>query len=330
MRGWLYGLLDETMLPMLKLITPGYRRRLAPFRPAGTCDLEALGAVSAPHVVQRSPDRPWRGYQVESFRFASPTDCLCPECEAVTGRLLLGTPDAPWAVVVPGYATGAFPPHSYSLFQEKQGLALLQQGINVALIDLPLHMKRRQPGRSSGERFFSPDLAWTQAAFRQAAADVIALVRWLETVSGRRVALWGTSLGGCIAGLAAVRLPDLAAVALMEPLDNPGDVMARLRGTWEIRAELRRAGLEPEHLPAALRGVAPSSYEPAVARERLLFVTPLWDRVVHTPLQEAFWQAWGAPKRLSVNAGHITAANDFRLNSRVAGFLAGWLFDRNR
>ncbi|HEY3368477.1 MAG TPA: hypothetical protein VGK74_25765 [Symbiobacteriaceae bacterium] len=329
MRRWISERLDDAMLPLLKLASPGYRGRLAPYRAAEPCDLCDLDHIRPPEDVAVFDEPAWRGYRVQGYCYPSPVDCRREENNAVHGRLIIVDEAAPWALVVPGYATGAFPPKGYSLFQDVQGLALLEQSINVALIDLPFHLKRKQRGQLSGEGFFSPDLGETQTAVRQATADAISLVRWLEQRSGRPVGLWGTSLGGCIAGLVAARVASLAGVVLMEPLDNPGSVLAALPGTWEIRELLVPHGVEAEHLEEAFKSVAPSSYPPAVPRERILFVTPLWDRVVPTRFQEAFWEAWGKPERILWKAGHITMATNRALNTQASQFLSRWILNRS-
>jgi pimeloyl-ACP methyl ester carboxylesterase len=323
---WFSERLDDAILPLLKVLSPGYSSRLARFRPAEPIEISSLGAIVAPQGVQLTETAPWRGYRVQTFQFTSPVACERQENRAAHGRLISGSPYAPWAVIVPGYATGALPPYGYSLFQTVQGRSLLERGLNVALLDLPYHLKRKPQGYLSGEGFFSPDLKETQSVVRQAAADLIGLVRWLEDRSGRPVALWGTSLGGCVAGLAATQLPELGALGLMEPLDNPGDVMAVLSSTREIREELARHGLPPTELPEALQAVAPSSYPPALPRERILFVTPQWDQIVPTRFQEAFWEAWGRPERIRAEGSHVTVASSRYYTRQVADFLEGWLY----
>jgi pimeloyl-ACP methyl ester carboxylesterase len=320
---WFAERMDDAMLPLLKLLSPGYRRRLPSYREASACEIAPLGALAAPEAVSIMGETDWRGFRMYRYQFESPVQCQCDHNRSVSGRLIETESNAPWLVVVPGYSTGAIWPHNYSFFQDVQGLAALQRGLNVALIDLPFHLSRKPPGRLSGEGFFSPDLEETQQAFRQAAADTIALVRWLQERSGRPVGLWGTSLGGCVAGLAATQLADLSAVVLMEPLDNPGDVLASLAGTREIREELARSGLLPEQIPERLQSVAPSSYPSAVPPERLLFITPQWDRVVPTRFQEAFWTAWGKPDRILVPATHTTTAANRTVCAAAAEFLAG-------
>lgn len=321
MRRWISEYLDDAFLPLLKIISPGFRRRMPPFRPAGACDMESLADLQAPDEVSLVPEPAWRGFESLNYRFESPVDCGCAENSKVSGRLLIADREAPWTLIVPGYATGALPPFGYSLFQDVQGRALLERGFNVALIDTPFHMSRKRPGCLSGEGFFSPDLQEMQSTFRQAAADSIALVRWLRREFGRPVSIWGTSLGGCIAGLTATQERDLAAVVLMEPLDNPGDALRVLPACHEIRSEVIRHGMDPEHIPQALQGVAPSSYRPSVPAERILFVTPLWDRVVPTQFQVNFWEAWGKPRRIAIQSGHVTLAANRALTAQIVDFI---------
>lgn len=322
LRRWVSERMDRYVFELIKLVYRGYRRRMPPYRPVTACDIPALGSLAAPEVVDLQPVAPWKGYGVQEFRFPSPAECGCEENSHVSGRLLTAAPGAPWALVVPGYSTGALPPYDYGIFQETQGLSLLTRGINVALIALPYHLDRKRSGYGSGEGFFSPDLADMQATFSQAAADCIALVRWLQARSGRAVGIWGTSLGGNVAGLVATQVADLAAVVLMEPLDNPGDTLRDHYSSREIRLRLADAGVSPDTLTESLAQVAPSSYPPAVAGDRILFVSPLWDGIIPFPYQDALWEAWGRPERITVDAGHLTMPLDAALNARIADFMA--------
>ncbi|MFZ5816650.1 MAG: alpha/beta hydrolase [Bacillota bacterium] len=328
MRKWISDRIDDAMLPLLKLFAPGYRRRLPPYRPTAELPRHALTPLAQslrPVELRLAAEPPWRGFKSERFTFVSPFEGGPEHNRLVRGRLLHAGHEAPWAVVVPGYATGATPPHNYGPFQERQGWALLRCGVSVALIDLPYHLSRRAPGRASGEGFFSPDLQATQEAVLQSALDLIALIRWLRRHTGRPVALWGISLGGCIAGLAASQVAELSGLLLMEPLDNPGDIMASLPATREIREVLAAHGVESSGLHRFFAGVAPSSYQPAVARERILFVTADWDRVVRAEFQEAFWERWGRPARIRRPAGHVLLITDRAVNEQAAEVLAGWL-----
>lgn len=327
MRRWISEVLDDAMLPFLKTCSPGYNRRLPPFRPAGDCDIAALSAIQAPEDMVLTPEPAWRGWKVDRFQFTSPIDSCDPEDKTVTGRLITSDPKAPWVLIVPGYAAGALWPHGFGIYQDMQGRALAERGLNAALICTPFHFSRKRPGCISGEGFFSPDLSRTQAAVQQAAADAIALLRCLKGQFGARVGIWGTSLGGCISGLVCTQLPDLSAAVLMEPLDNPGTPIAVLPGSEEIRSALALAGVPAQEVPGQLACVAPSSYTPAIPTDCILFVTPLWDRVVPAQFQEALWEAWGRPQRIVRPAGHVVLAANRPVADEVATFLARKLHD---
>lgn len=324
MRALLHRQLDSLLLPLLRLAAPGYRQRALRYRPPGPCDTGCLAHVQAPPpaAVQTAPAGSWQGWPGQRFVFPSPLDCGCPESRHTAGLALTARPGAPWVVIVPGFATGLRRPADFGLYLRHQARALLERGVNVALIEPPLHMSRRRQGCVSGEGLFQADLHLMQAAILQGAADVIATVRWLQQRHGAPVGVWGTSLGGCLAGLAATQLPDLAALVLQEALDNPGTPLAAVPA---FRAEFRRlsaGALAPDAVPAALAAVAPSRHRPALPGDRILFIIPIWDQVVPASAQEAFWQAWGSPPCWRVPAGHLTAVMDRRLAQRVAGHLA--------
>jgi len=319
--------MDEYVFEFVKLYYRGYRRRMPAYRPAGACDLSVLSGLEAPADFDLQPAAGWKSYGVQELRFPSPVPCACPENATVAARLLTASAGAPWTLIIPGYSTGAVPPYDYGFFQDIQALALLTRGINVALIALPYHLgRKRSGGYGSGEGFFSPDLADMQATFLQAAADGIALVRWLQTQSSRPVGVWGTSLGGNVAGMIATRVTDVGAVVLMEPLDNPGDTLRIHYASREIRRALKVAGESAEVLTDALRWLAPSSHRPAVSVDRILFISPLWDRVIPFQFQNAFWEAWDRPERITVAAGHLTMPPDGGLNALIADFISRRVF----
>lgn len=328
MLRWIHGFLDDAMLPLLKVMAPGYKERLGSFRACEDCAVDHLGSTPAPAEVSLSQRRSWRGWTVTDFQFDNPVDCCPWDDQRVSGRLVIHDPTAPWVLVVPGYSTGALPPHDYSFFQTMHSRAVLERQLNAALISLPFHLRRRRPRRLSGEGFFSPDLVQTQTAILQGLADVISTLRWLAGWNEQPVGLWGTSLGGCIAGLAATQVPELGALVLMEPLDNPGDPIAVLPGSQEIRDVLAGHGVQPEEIPRLLRSVAPSTYSPAIAQERILMLTPEWDRVVPTRFQEQLWERWGRPPRIRFEAGHVGLATDRKATAAAADFLSSHLSGR--
>lgn len=319
---WVHGTLDNCMLPLLKVLSPGYHRRFPSYQSAGHWHPECLSSVSTPSHVQIQDEVDWRGWRSQQYRFKIQVSGCHTEEAMAGGRLILANPHAPWTVIVPGLATGAIRSHGFGIFQFRQARALLEQGINVALMRLPMHMDRAMPGHTSGEGFFSPDLHRTQLSIAQGAAEALATVRWLMQDFNRPTALWGTSLGGCISGLAATCEPNLAALVLMEPLDNPGDPLAVLAGSDDIRRIALEAGIVPQQLPEELRSVAPSTYQPAISTDRILFVTPMWDRVVPSQFQEAFWTAWGRPERLTIPAGHLTLGGNRHVAQTVSEFVA--------
>lgn len=326
MRSLLCGLLDELLFPLLKVVNPGHRHRLAPYRPATeACDLRALRELPPPAQVEVRANGTAGGARAYGFRFESGVPCEDPENRMVTGRLLEVDERAPWVVIVPGYATGAFR-SGYGPFERTHAQAVLRRGINAALIDLPYHVGRRRPGTFSGEPFFSADLNRTAQALMQAAADTQALVRWLSTRAP--VGLWGTSLGGCVGGLTAVICDRLEAVVLMEPLDNAGDVLGHGRFARDVRQTLAEAGVSPQEITRSLASVAPSRYQPAVAKERLLFLIPAYDRIIPVSLQERFWRSWGEPKRVVLRHGHVTAVSNRGAAQAAVAFLANWLLPR--
>jgi pimeloyl-ACP methyl ester carboxylesterase len=154
------------------------------------------------------------------------------------------------------------------------------RGLDVALFVLPFHGVRGRPD-GGVPPFPGSDPRFTNEGFRQAVADLRALMAVLRERGAPAVGVMGMSLGGYTTALLATLERELAFAVPLIPLASVADFareQGRL-GTGE-HAALQHAALE-----AANHIVSPLARPRAIARERVLIVGAEADQV--TPISHA-------------------------------------------
>jgi hypothetical protein len=76
-------------------------------------------------------------------------------------------------------------------------------GVSALRLTMAYHAERMPPELERADYHMSSNIGRTLAAFRQSAIDVRACLDWLEQRGYRRMGLLGTSLGSCVAFMAA-------------------------------------------------------------------------------------------------------------------------------
>ncbi|MGH7723722.1 MAG: alpha/beta hydrolase [Candidatus Dormibacteria bacterium] len=228
-------------------------------------------------------------------------------------------PDAPMILVVHGYAVPM--PFWDSLMARR----LRARGAHSMLIDLPFHLRRRVPGRNSGDGYFGTDPARIRATVRQSVEDAAALVAWARENVTPTVGVMGVSLGGLIAALLAaqVRLDRAVVVApLCDPpttfLENmPHNLARRLGltatsgGAWGEDRLQARAMLEATLAPLVLRNLVPRT-----AAADITLVRPELDLIVGPQPIADLAAAWGV-EMWDYHHGHITIMNAPGIGRRI-------------
>jgi pimeloyl-ACP methyl ester carboxylesterase len=204
--------------------------------------------------------------------------------------------------------------------------ALYASGLDVALVTLPFHGKRKpKASRFSGQLFASASVVRLNEAMGQAAHDVIAFVAWLRHTSAAPVGVLGLSLGGYVAALLAALIPDLAFVV---PVVAPvcfGDLGHRfMASSIRYRAKPGMA-LDRDEFRAAYRVHSPLAHPPRVPRERLMIVAGRGDRVV--PPEHTEWLAahWDRPRTTWFSGSHIAPFGRAGMTIEIRRFLLGLL-----
>lgn len=183
---------------------------------------------------------------------------------------------------------------------------------------LPAHAERTPRGAVSGSRCLTPDATRTAESIRAAVAETRWLARWLQA-RGKAVDLWGISLGGWVAALAA-REPVCERLVLWEPVVDPLETLS-----WSPLGRLIANRTQPEEEIASpattLAELSPSSGELALHGDRVLIVGGVHDNVVRHDTLVAASERWGA-RIESLPHGHISLLLSIRSRRTTLEWLA--------
>ena len=232
---------------------------------------------------------------------------------------LAPAPDAPMILVVHGYAV------PLPIWDSVQALRLRARGAHTMLIDLPFHLRRRVPGRNSGDGFFGTDPARILATLQQSVEDAAALVAWARRDVSPTVAVMGVSLGGLVVSLLATQVPLDCVVAVAPLCDPPATFFENMPrnlaqrigldgsggGVWGDNRDTARAMLD-----AALAPVVPRNLAPRTAAANITLVRPEHDRIVGAQPITDLGRAWGA-EVWDYPHGHITVMNARGIGARI-------------
>ena len=250
------------------------------------------------------------------FTFASPV-ALGPERNRVVhGRLFRAgssLKDRPTVVLLHGWNDEL----GYLFRQPAVARRLAATGLNVAMLELPYHLHRRPAAPPEVRDFISGDLAAMMAATHQALADHRALFAWLAEQGSHRVAVWGYSLGGWLAGLLACHDPAVDTAVLATPLSDIAETVQHLPFCRTVCRSLRREPLD-------LSPLSLTAHRPLVPKERLLLVFGEHDLFIPQPTLEMLWESWDRPERRTLPHGHMSIL----ASRRVLRETGEWLWRR--
>jgi pimeloyl-ACP methyl ester carboxylesterase len=159
-------------------------------------------------------------------------------------------------------------------------------------------------------------------AFAQAVAEIRALTGWLLDQSCPSVALFGFSLGGWLAGLAATRDSRLKAVILALP-GVRRDYRAT-RGECVLWTPMRKA-LEKQKAARETLDKTPMNLtlsQPVIPKENILLIQGRYDLLVEAEQTEELWQKWKQPEIWRLPHGHISWMGAPGLTGRVLHWLS--------
>jgi len=249
------------------------------------------------------------------FKFPSPRPCEFAKNNVVHGRLYRCA-DA-WQekpVIILLHGGGNFPGHQLRF----QWLARRchRAGFNTATLELPYHFQRRI------RRLEAFNHLRVAEVFAQAVAEIRALTGWLLGRGCPSVALFGVSLGGWFAGLAATRDSRLNAIVMVVP--NVRTNCRATRGECVLWTPMRRA-LEKqkaarEALDKTLMNLTLS--QPVIPKENILLIQGRYDLFLEPENTEELWQKWEQPEIWRLPQGHISTVLIPGMTDRVLRWLA--------
>jgi dienelactone hydrolase len=186
--------------------------------------------------------------------------------------------------------------------------ALAQKRCAALFVKMPYYGPRRVPGLS--RRMISADPNETVAGMRQAILDIRRARAWLEAqdeIDDERLGVFGVSLGGITAALAATLEPRFARVC---PMLAGGDIaqvawespeLARVRREWEAK------GQDREVIEKLLLTIDPVTYAANLKGRQVLMLNASQDEIIPRRCTDSLWRAFGEPRIVWYNAGHISA-----------------------
>src|SRR5581483_2421653 len=118
-------------------------------------------------------------------------------------------------------------------------------GWNACFVHLPYHYSRVPRGYWNGELAITSNLIRNAEGLRQGVIELRQLLGALRARGGQEFGILGTSYGAWIGALLACVEPDLRFVALMAPIVNVEHAIWESPGSWFMRRELQRVGIEP-------------------------------------------------------------------------------------
>lgn len=184
---------------------------------------------------------------------------------------------------------------------------LVKQGVAVYASALPYHMDRA-PAESkySGQYLLSGDIPRLVRGVLQGAADVTALVAALRESGYHDVGLIGTSLGGCVAAVAATVTP-IDSLFLIMPVVDLYATVVNAPLARSIRRDAAAAGFSRKEIENATRCVTPRHLAPPKCDgSRIRVHYGLWDRQVPAGVVFSLLDAWEGATGVAHERGHRT------------------------
>lgn len=248
------------------------------------------------------------------FKFQSPRPCEFAENNVAHGRLYRRTEDwRKFPTIILLHGSGDFLNHRYRF--PLMVPAIQRAGFNAATLVAPYHFQRRVC------RIEAYDHLQVAEAFAQAVAEIRALTGWLLDQGCPSIALFGISLGGWFAGLAATHDTRLTAVVLAVPGVRPNYRATRgerilwtpVRKAWE-RQKTAREALDKTPMNLTLS-------QPVIPKENILLIQGRYDLFVEAEHTEELRQKWQQSEIWRLPHGHISWMFAPGLTGRVLRWL---------
>jgi len=256
----------------LRLAGRDTNRRIHPFE-WGVEWLEAADGASEPSHRLREYARGAIRHSEEFFRCPTPTDFhLRDGCLTFTSPLVSPYPrnNCVHAGFFPtrrdkGRAVVVLPQWNADATGHVGLCRLLNKfGLTAVRLSLAYHDRRMPAGHDRADFHVSSNLGRTLHACRQSVVDARACLDWLEGQGYRRLGILGTSLGSCIAFIAAAHDHRIRAGVFNHVSDYFGDVVWTGLATRSVRQGLGDA-ITQDQLREFWAPISPATYVPRMA-----------------------------------------------------------------
>ncbi len=191
------------------------------------------------------------------------------------------------------------------------GRTFAHHGVCALFLKLPYYGPRSEPGVRS--RMVTIDPRETAEGMRQGVLDIRRAAAWLsaqEEVDENRLGIFGISLGGITAALAATAEPRFTSAALMLAGGDIGAVSWDINEREAVRARefWLSQGKTREEFIALLKPIDPVQYGEKMRGRRVLMINASFDEVIPKVCTESLWKSFGEPKIVWFDCGHYSAA----------------------
>jgi len=275
-----------------------------------------IPAESRPAGVEFNPDK--SGLH---FHFSTPQPSVFAENNVVYGRLYrcAGRWQKRPAIILlhGGNMMRGGNDIGYRFRQPLTAHSCNRAGFNAVTMELPYHFHRypRQLGALNNLNY----LRLAEAA-AQAVAEIRALIGWLLVEGCPAVALWGTSMGGRLAGLTVCHDSRLAAVVMAVPGVHSNRSFAKQIIWRRVREAVQRLCVEDEKLDMTSLNL--TTIQPAIPAANVLLIEAVHDLFTPKEPIEELWQMWGRPDIWRLPHGHISKSLVPGLTSRILRWLS--------
>jgi dienelactone hydrolase len=187
--------------------------------------------------------------------------------------------------------------------------ALASKGVASLFLKMPYYGPRRDP--KSKKRMISTEPTETVAGLSQAVLDIRRGAAWLATrpeIDAERLGIFGISLGGITAALAAAQEPRFRSVCLMLAGGDLGAVTWEAKELAQVRERWLAAGKTREELIETLRVVDPAVYAHRLKDRRVMMLNASRDEVIPKACTLALWDAAGKPPIHWYSGTHYSVA----------------------
>jgi dienelactone hydrolase len=185
--------------------------------------------------------------------------------------------------------------------------SLAHNGAAALFIKMPYYGPRAAPDR---DRMVTVDPRETVDGMTQGVLDIRRGAAWLaerQEIDADRLGVFGISLGGITAGLAAAAEPRFSRVCLMLAGGDLGQVSWNTRELAGVREHWLAQGGTEETFYETLRQVDPLTWSENVRGRRILMLNAAHDEVIPRACSESLWRAYGEPEIVWFDAGHYSA-----------------------